>query len=257
MVLGRWVADLDRRGDAAGVATVYAAYTTELETGATADDRLAIARAFGRLGLHGAAAGVLARTPTPPPDVTAALAEESLAAGDPGRARAAADRLLADPSAMSHADRARALLARAALAVGDVDGAAATVAETADPRIRGEVAAALLAREDGVARASAILEPMLAADGVVPVRTLLAAGSAARARGAGGLAPRANPRAQAARPSAAERPPAAPGRAHPANASTVAAAALAQAARLDGSPEGDIVARIAAAARRMASGHGG
>jgi len=256
-VLARWVADLDRRGDDACVATVYAAYTTELEIGASADDRLAIARALGRLGIHGVAAAVLARTPTPRPDVTAALAEESLAAGDPGRARAAAERLLADPSAVAYADRARTLRARAALAAGDVDGAAAAIAETADPGIRGEVGAALLARDDGVARASTILEPALAADGFVPVRTLLAAGSAALARGAVDVARGAYRRALDASTSASERAEAAAGLARAANDPAAALAALAQAARPDGSPEADIIARIAAVARRAAGGHGG
>src|SRR5207245_2319182 len=58
-ILARWLAALDARGDAAGVATVYAAYATEVQNAAPAD-RATVAHALGRLGLHRAAVRVLA-----------------------------------------------------------------------------------------------------------------------------------------------------------------------------------------------------
>jgi hypothetical protein len=189
--------------------------------------------------------------------MTAALAEEHLAAGDPQRARAVAERLLADPTAASYANRARIVEARAALAAGDVDGAAAISAELSDAGLRGEIGTALLAREGGVARASALLEPTLDGDGSVPVRTLLAAGSAALAAGAFDVAGTAYRRALGAGVTGPERTEAAAGLARAAGALNdprAAAAALAEATRPDGSAED--IAHIVVAARGAEARHG-
>jgi hypothetical protein len=187
-LLGRWIATLEARGDAAGIATVYAAQATLLEGGAGATARLAIGRALGGIGLHPVAARMLAGAPTSAdPAVVAALAEESFAAGDGEAARRAVDGLRPETLAPTVAGRVHRVRARLALAAGDLEAAGAEAAQVDDLALREDVAAALVASGTGAA-ASALLQPLLAAREEPPVDALLLAGAAAAAESAWGPA---------------------------------------------------------------------
>ena len=250
-IIARWIATLAAQGDAAGVATVYAAYTTEIEEHASGEERLAIGRALGALGLHAAAVRTLRRgvSDTAAAALGATLAEEALAADDLDRARAAAERVLLDPSAPELAVRARAVLARAALRAGNVDAAARIAAGGSDLALRAEVARALLPRADGAARASALLLP-LPADGDVPTDALLAAGEAALAAGAWSVAAETYRRALAVSTDVAGRAEAAAGLARAAHRSgepAAAARAFATLGGLDDAHDGALFRRVAAA----------
>jgi len=83
----------------------------------TADDRLAAADKLAKAGRHAEAAQLLAAAANGArPDVTAALAEEALAAGDLATARAAYEPLLRAAVAPDVRERARRTALRAALA---------------------------------------------------------------------------------------------------------------------------------------------
>jgi len=224
-ILARWLAALDARGDAAGVATVYAAYATEVQSAAPAD-RATVAHALGRLGLHRAAVRVLAAGAdgAREPAVAVTLAEETFASGDIGSARKLLVRL--DPSRLRPdlAERAHALGARVALAGGDLERAAAEATAADDLGVRTLVATALLATPGGPAEASALLQPAPAP----PASTLLVAAAAAAAEGAWAAAADAYTRALAAGATPPER--------------MLAAAGLVRIARARGEP-----ARAAAA----------
>ena len=176
-VLGRWLAALDAEGDAAGVATVYAAYSTAVEESAAPADRATVAHALGRLGLHGAALRVLAADAdgTREPAALVTLAEETFASGDVGSARRLLARL--DPGGLRPdlTRRAHAIGARVALAAGDLERAAAEATAADDPGVRTEVAAGLLAAPGGAAGARALLQGEPAS----PASTLLVAAAAA------------------------------------------------------------------------------
>jgi len=244
-LLGRWIAALDAKGDAAGVATVYAAYTTYIEELAVPEDRLAVATALGRIGLHAAAVRLLEQgvqsSPRQPSSASsdirsafaAALAEEALAAGDLETARATAARLLTDPLPAELAKRVRRTAARAALQAGDSEAAAAEAAQTEDAEVRAEVAAALLPLPGGPSRAQALVEPALAS-AEAPVRALLVAGAAAAAEGAWDRAADAYARALARGATGPERLQATAGLAHAAGARGDSAAAAAAFAQLGG-----------------------
>ena len=224
-ILARWLAALDAQGDAAGVATVYAAYATEVQSAAPAD-RATVAHALGRLGLHRAAVRVLAAGAdgAREPAVAVTLAEETFASGDIGSARKLLVRL--DPSRLRPdlAERAHALGARVALAGGDLERAAAEATAADDLGVRTLVATALLATPGGPAEASALLQPAPAP----PASTLLVAAAAAAAEGAWAAAADAYTRALAAGATPPER--------------MLAAAGLVRIARARGEP-----ARAAAA----------
>jgi tetratricopeptide (TPR) repeat protein len=180
-MLGRWIATLDAAGDAIGIVIVYAAHRTDLDSRAAPEDRIAIARALGGLGLHAPAAALLARDQTHAmqPGIALALAEAALAVGEIEDARAAARRVAAAEVPKELSSRLHVVAARAALAAGDLDEAASEAAEVDDVTLRSEVAAALLPRE--AAQASALLQPVLGPDTTPPVRALLTAGAAASA----------------------------------------------------------------------------
>ncbi|HLK11877.1 MAG TPA: AMIN domain-containing protein [Candidatus Binatia bacterium] len=180
-LISRWLHDADVRDDAAGVASLYAAYATTIEAQAPADDRLLIARALGRLGLHAEAVRMLGGIHDRTPEVEVALAEEALAAGNLAAAGAAAAAVGgdADPAL---AARARRVTVRVALASGDPNVAADALPPD-DPMLRAEVAEALLARPGGAARARAVLAPALEGTAPVGAEVLLAAGDAAAATG--------------------------------------------------------------------------
>src|SRR5581483_11753346 len=161
------------------------------EAQASAEDRLRVARALGTLGLHAAARRLLEGVRERTPEVTVALAEEALAAGDLAAAGAAAAKIGsdADPAIVA---RARRVAVRVALAAGDADVAADALPPD-DPLLRAEVAEALLARPEGAARARAVLAPALAEGTAPAAAVLLAAGDAGttgpmRVRAAAGLA---------------------------------------------------------------------
>src|SRR5439155_1118714 len=78
------------RDDLAGVATLYAAHATDINTLADPRDHLAVADALGRLGLYASAAAVLAESALESTEAAVALAEVTLAAGDAERALARA-----------------------------------------------------------------------------------------------------------------------------------------------------------------------
>jgi tetratricopeptide (TPR) repeat protein len=183
-IVGRWIASLAARGDVAGVATVYAAHRATVHELGSVDDRLGVARALGRLGLHAEAAELLALTTTQTRSAEAALAlgEEALAAGDLAAARGAAARLAESPLDAPLAARHAALAARLALAAGDVAAAADAAGRTDDLGARAAVASALLDEPDGAVRAAGLLA---AVDGVAdaPPAALVAAARAALATG--------------------------------------------------------------------------
>jgi TolA-binding protein len=211
-MLGRWINTTVTRGNDAAVAALYAAHATQIEEDALTDDRLAIAAALGRLGLHPAAVRLLlltrAKLDTPNLDVEQALAEAAIAAGDQPVLRETLQRIVARPLPAEEAERVRRTLARAALRTGDVDTAASVAAQIADLDVRGEVAAALLAQPDGAARARALVAPALQAVGA-PTVALLAAGDAAVAAEAWDEAMLAYDRALAGAEGAARLPAAA------------------------------------------------
>jgi len=217
-ILGRWIAALGAHDDDAGIATVYAAYTTAIHESATVDDRLAIARALGRLGLHASAVRLLEVSTgrAPDPALALALAEEALAAGDAATARTNAARLVAAKAPAGLVARAHVVGARAALALGDVEAAATEAAAADDATLRADVGRALLARPGGAAAASALLEPALAAADV-PVSVVLVAAAAASVDGAWESAARLYGQALA-RATGAERTEAAAGVARAARA---------------------------------------
>jgi Meckel syndrome type 1 protein len=86
-VLGRWLRDLAAADDAAGVATVYAAYVTDFAALAGPEERALVARALGALGLNDAATRLLepgaARAASGVP--VAALATRGAVRGGDGR----------------------------------------------------------------------------------------------------------------------------------------------------------------------------
>jgi len=241
-ILSRWLGALDATGDAAGVATVYAAYATEVQESAAAADRATVARALGRLGLHRAALRLLAPRgeAARDPAVVLTLAEETFASGDVAGARTVLGRLDIAGLPPALAEREHRLGARVALAAGDLERATAGAAAGDDLDVRAEVATALLGAGDA-AGASALLQPALAAAKAPPVGALLAAAAAAAAEGAWDRAAEAYARAQVAGATAPER--------------MLAAAGFARSARARGEP-----ARAAAALatlRDMAkAGHG-
>src|SRR5439155_594195 len=159
-ILARWLAALDAQGDAAGVATVYAAYTTEVEESAAPAGRATVAHALGRLGLHRAAFRVLGARADGPrePAVAVTLAEEAFASGDLGSARKLLARLEASGLRPDLAERTHRLGARVALAAGDLERAAAEATAADDLGVRAEVATALLGAPGGAAQASALLQ---------------------------------------------------------------------------------------------------
>jgi len=250
-ILARWLAALDARGDAAGVATVYAAYATEVQNAAPAD-RATVAHALGRLGLHRAAVRVLAAGAdgAREPAVAVTLAEETFASGDIGSARKLLVRL--DPSRLRPdlAERAHALGARVALAGGDLERAAAEATAADDLGVRTLVATALLATPGGPAEASALLQPAPAP----PASTLLVAAAAAAAEGAWAAAADAYTRALAAGATPPERMLAAAGLVRIARARGEPARAAAALAALRATD--DELARRVGRALEARAGHG-
>jgi hypothetical protein len=211
-MLGRWINTTVTRGNDAAVAALYAAHATEIEEDAPTADRLAIAGALGRLGLHPAAVRLLlltrAKLDAPDLEVEQALAEAAIAAGDQPVLRETLQRIVARPLPAEQAERVRLTLARAALRTGDVETAATVAAQVSDLGVRGEVAAALLALPEGAPRARTLVAPALqTAD--APAVALLAAGDAAAAAEAWDEAMLAYDRALARAEGAARLPAAA------------------------------------------------
>jgi len=181
-VLGRWVAALG--DDPAAVATVYAAYATEIDESAAPEDAITIARALGRLGLHASAARLLEvvadRGPSGPA-LDATLAEERLAAGDVDGARIASTRLLAKPVPAELVPRAHAIAARVALAANDLAAASRLASGTMDARLWADVGHALLAGGNPAAACDLVAPAIV--DAEAPAGALLVAGDAAAAKG--------------------------------------------------------------------------
>jgi hypothetical protein len=244
-LLGRWIASLRGQDDAAGLTTVYAAYATDVKELATLEDRLAVAEALGHLGLHAAAAGLLAAPAQRVPLAAVALAEETLAGGDADGARAVLRRLPAGVLSAALAARRARIAARAALRAGDAEAATAEAATVDDAGLRAEVAAAVLGLPGGPPRARALLAPVLA--GPAPsTRVLLIAGAAAAADGDWAPAAEAYARALTTAADGPERIEASAGLVRTARARGDGPQALAALDRLNGS--GDALLRRAAAA---------
>jgi TolA-binding protein len=184
-ILGHWISTLAGRSDDAGIATVYAAYSTAVDQAAS-HDRASVARALSRLGLHASAARLLSASLDTAPDAELAVeaVEETVATGDATAARAAVARVKAMTLPPVLASRAHAAAARAALLAGDVDAAATEAAETSDLAARAQVARAALARPGGAAVASRLLQPALAPGAEAPFEALVVAGDASVAEGA-------------------------------------------------------------------------
>ena len=183
-LLGRLLAQAVERHDPAGVATIYAAYATQVDALAPADDRLTIAGALGRFGLHDAAAQLLGQGPDAArPALAVARAEALLAAGEAAAARSAALPLLARNPSPDVAARAQRVAVEAAIAAGDLDGAAEQVAKGGDPALRAEVARALADKPGVAEQVRALIDPLLAPEAHAAPPTLLAVGDAALAAG--------------------------------------------------------------------------
>jgi hypothetical protein len=184
-VLGRWIETLAAGHDAVGLATVYAAHTTDVQALASVEDRATVARALAEIGLHESAVKLLSGTG---PDATAetalALAEEAVVARDAETASRVAGGL--DPAALpaAMADRVCAVRARAALIKDGPRAAAAAAAQVKDLELRATIAAAFLDVPGGASEASALLMPLVETETAAPVRVLLIAGAAALAEGA-------------------------------------------------------------------------
>jgi tetratricopeptide (TPR) repeat protein len=259
-VFRSWIASFAPRNDDAGIATVYAAYTTLLQQVAAPEDRITIGAALGRLGLHEPAMRILAPAVAREPDPEAAvmLAEEAVAAGDPATARSVPARLRRTAVSAPLASRLHATMARAALLTGDVDAAAAEASATDDPELRAVVATALLARPGGATAARSLLEPTLAGAKEPPVHVLLVAGAAALEDRAWEPAASAYGRALARGAAGAERAEAAAGLVRAARArgdATAVADALAEIAKV-GAVDRKVVARVAAAGKDGTDGRG-
>ncbi|HUE29489.1 MAG TPA: hypothetical protein VMR79_01370, partial [Verrucomicrobiae bacterium] len=252
-ILARWLAALEAQGDAAAVATVYAAYTTEVQESAAPAVRATVAHALGRLGLHRAALRVLASGAdgTREPAVAVTLAEEMFASGDVGSARTLLIRLDASGLRADLAERASALGARVALAGGDLERAATEATAAHDLGVRTQVATALLAAPGGAAQASALLQPAQAP----PPSTLLVTAAAAAAEGAWDAAAAAYARALAAGATPPERMLAAAGLMHIARAHGEPARAAAALAALRATDD-DLARRVALALEAQGAGHG-
>lgn len=196
-LLGRWLARLRTEQDWPAMATVYAAYATDVRQVATPEDRRALADAFRRLGLAGPALSLLVADATSRvPADRLVYAETALDAGADDDARAAVSRM--EPRTLDPALAARLghVRARLALRAGDVDAAATALDAYPDPALAADVATALLAVADEQAShgqwpaAAATYRRILGtAVGGAP-RTAAAAGlaRAALAQGDGGAA---------------------------------------------------------------------
>ena len=252
-ILARWLAALDAQGDAAGVATVYAAYTTEVEESAAPAGRATVAHALGRLGLHRAAFRVLGARADGPrePAVAVTLAEEAFASGDLGSARKLLARLEASGLRPDLAERTHRLGARVALAAGDLERAAAEATAADDLGVRAEVATALLGAPGGAAQASALLQAAPAP----PASVLLTAAAAAAAEGAWNTAADTYARALAAGATAPERMRAAAGLVRIAHARGEPARATAALAALRATDD-DLARRVGRALEKRGAGHG-
>jgi tetratricopeptide (TPR) repeat protein len=250
-ILGHWIGNLAERGDDAGVATVYAAYTTVLHEIAAPEDRLVVARALRRIGLDGPALRLFEQTAaqTSDPETAITLAEEVLAAGDAASARAMLARLKKSRPTGRIAARLHAAAARTALLADDVEGATAEASATDDLGARADVARALLARPGGAAAARALLDTLLAATPDPPVAALVVAGAAALEEQAWDAASVAYGRALQRAAPGVERAEAAAGLVRAARGrgdQTAAATALAQVAEAGGLDR-RILARLSAA----------
>src|SRR5438094_141974 len=252
-ILARWLAALDAQGDAAGVATVYAAYTTEVEESAAPAGRATVAHALGRLGLHRAAFRVLGARADGPrePAVAVTLAEEAFASGDLGSARKLLARLEASGLRPDLAERTHRLGARVALAAGDLERAAAEATAADDLGVRAEVATALLGAPGGAAQASALLQAAPAP----PASVLLTAAAAAAAEGAWNTAADTYARALAAGATAPERMRAAAGLVRIAHARGEPARATAALAALRATDD-DLARRVGRALEKRGAGPG-
>jgi AMIN domain len=180
-VLGRWIASTTEKGEDAETAVIYSAHATDVEELVAADDRIRVAGALGRLGLHAAAVRLLRITFSalePSPEIGVALAEQGLAAGDLEAVQLAASRLAGVPLSAEIAERLRGAVARALLIRGDVEGAAESAAQVDDLEVRAVVARALLAVPGNAPRARQLVGPALARTDA-PVRALLVAGAGA------------------------------------------------------------------------------
>jgi len=183
-LLGRLLAQAVESHDAIGVATVYAAYATQVNALAPADDRLAIAGALGHFGLHDAAARLLGQGPdAAKPALAVARAEALLAAGEPAAARSAALPLLARSPQPDVAARAQRVAVEAAVAAGDLDGAVEQVGKGGDPALRALVARALADKAGSGEQVRALIDPLLVPEAHSAPPTLLAVGDAALAAG--------------------------------------------------------------------------
>lgn len=186
-LLARWIRALATTGNAADVATVYAAHATAIQALGSADDRLAVADALRRVDLPDSAIRVLATAPDdadPALDVT--LAEIALDAGETGWVEWGLGRLTGRRVSPALAARVRRVEVGLALTRGDATGAASVLAADPDPALRVRVARALAAAPAGYPEALRVLAPVLDPARPVDAEVLVAAADVVAALGAWG-----------------------------------------------------------------------
>jgi len=151
-ILARWLTRLGEAGDTIGIATVYAAHRTAIDTRASVATTLVVADGLGRVGLPVAALRVLRlRESDDDPLLALTIAEAAVAAGEPVVAHEALARVADRDLATELATRRARVGVRVAILEGDLERATGEVDDAGDPLVVRALAAAWIARGDAAA----------------------------------------------------------------------------------------------------------
>jgi len=151
-ILARWLARLAEAGDVVGIATVYAAHRTAIDTRAQVGTTLVVADALGRVGLPVAALRLLRlRESDDDPLLALTIAEAAVAANEPVVAHEALARVADRDLATELATRRASVGVRVAILDGDLERATGEVDDTGDPLVAQALAAAWITRGDAAA----------------------------------------------------------------------------------------------------------